>query len=437
MSEKPQNDTSADPPAAPAAPASRDNNNNNNRRTRRTIYRWIKRIVLTALAVMAAGALVIAFLPKPVPVDVATAARGPMEVAVREDGKTRIKHRYELSAPISGNLLRIEHRPGDEIETGAPVARIVPAIPPLLDARTRAEAEARLDAALAAQRQAAVHVERARTANELAAKEAQRQRDLGARAAVAQAAVDRAVFEERVSEEDLASARFATKVATHQVAVARAALGRLQGKKAASGTTEEIAIEAPVNGSVLRVYQESEAVVPAGKPLLEVGDPRSLEVVVDVLTRDAVHISPGAAAAIERWGGDEDIAAHVRRIEPSAFTRLSALGVEEQRVNVLVDFDAPYETWSALGDGYRVEVSITIWKADDVLTVPVSAVFRHGEDWAVYVAEGGVATLTPVEVGRRNQNRAQILSGIRDGTTVVVHPSDRVQDGVTITPRHQ
>lgn len=428
---RPGDTAAAQDPGARAAPRRQ------NRRAWRTAGRWVKRVVLIALALAALAALVVAFLPKPVTVDLAAATRGPMRVAVREDGKTRVEHRYVISAPIGGNLLRIDLEPGDAVAADQVLARIVPAIPPLLDERTRAEAGARLNVALAAQRQATAQADAARAAHELARREADRYRALGDRKAMAQQAVDRAVFEERARSEALASAEFAVKVAAHQASMARAALGRMQGPRGKQAEAEEIALAAPIAGQVLRVLQESETVVPAGQVLLEVGDPDALEVVVDVLTRDAVHIVPGAAVTVERWGGDQPIRAHVHRVEPSAFTRLSALGVEEQRVNVIIDFDDPPEAWKALGDGYRVEVAITIWAADDVLTVPVSAVFRHGDAWAVYVDQGGHARLTPVEVGRRNQDRAQILAGLDAGTRVIVHPSDRVQDGVELLARHQ
>jgi HlyD family secretion protein len=407
------------------------------RRARRTLGRWLKRIVLVALAAAALGALVVAFLPKPASVDLAEAARGPMRVSVREDGKTRVEHRYVISAPIAGNLLRIDLDPGDPVTTGQVLARIVPAIPPLLDARTRAEAGARLQVALASQRQAGAQAEAARVAHELAGREAERYRALGARNAMSQEAVDRAVYEARARAEDLASAEFAVKVAANQVGMARAALGRMQGPGGQQASAEELALESPIAGQVLKVFQESETVVAPGQTLIEVGDTAELEVIVDVLTRDAVHIAPGASVTIERWGGDRPLAAHVHRVEPSAFTRLSALGVEEQRVNVIIDLDDPPAEWAALGDGYRVEVAITVWAADDVLSVPVSAVFRHGDAWAVYVDQGGVAKLTPVEVGRRNQDRAQIVSGLDAGARVVVHPSDRVTDGVELLARHQ
>jgi HlyD family secretion protein len=391
--------------------------------------------MLVALALGALAWLVMAFQPKPVSVDLAEATRGPMRVTVREDGKTRVEHRYVISAPIHGNLLRIDLEPGDPVAADQVLARIVPAIPPLLDERTRAAASAQLNVALAAQRQAGAQAEAARAAHELARREADRYRALGDRKAMAQEAVDRAVFEERARSEALASAEFAVKVAAHQVGMARAALGRMQGPGGKRAQADEMALASPIAGQVLRVLQESETVVAAGQVLLEVGDPDALEVVVDVLTRDAVHIVPGAPVAVERWGGDQPIQAHVHRVEPSAFTRLSALGVEEQRVNVIIDFDDPPEAWKKLGDGFRVEVAIEVWGAEDVLTVPVSAVFRHGDTWAVYVDQGGYARLTPVEVGRRNQDSAQILSGLEAGARVIVHPSDRVQDGVALLAR--
>jgi HlyD family secretion protein len=439
MSTSPARETNARPgdAAAAQAPGGVTAPRRQNRRAWRTAGRWIKRVALLALGLGALAALVIAFLPKPVTVDLAAATRGPMRVSVREDGKTRVEHRYVISAPIAGNLLRIDLEPGDPVAPDQVLARIVPAIPPLLDARTRAETDARLNVALAAQRQAAAQAEAARAAHGLAQREAERYRALGDRKAMAQEAVDRAVFQERARSEELASAEFAIKVAAHQASMARAALGRMQGPGGKRAQADEIALASPLAGQVLRVLQESETVVPAGKELLEVGDPDALEVVVDVLTRDAVHIVPGAAVTVERWGGDQPIRAHVHRVEPSAFTRLSALGVEEQRVNVIIDFDDPPEAWAALGDGFRVEVAITIWSADDVLTVPVSAVFRHGDAWAVYVDQGGYARLTPVEVGRRNQDRAQIVSGLEAGARVIVHPSDRVKDGVELLARHQ
>ena len=409
----------------------------NHRRTRRTLGRWVKRIALIALAAAALGAMVMAFLPKPVSVDLAAAARAPMRVTVREDGKTQVKHRYIISSPIAGNLLRIDLEPGAPVADEQVLARIVPTIPPLLDARTRAEAGAGLNVALASQRQAAAQAEAARVAHEMAAREAQRYTRLGARNAMSQEAVDRAVYEERARAEDLASAEFAVKVAANQVAMARAALGRMQGPGGQAASTDEIALASPIAGQVLKVFQESATVVAPGQMLIEVGDTHALEVLVDVLTRDAVHIVPGAAVTIERWGGDAPLQAHVRRVEPSAFTRLSALGVEEQRVNVVIELDEPPTVWAALGDGYRVEVAITVWATDDALTVPVSAVFRHGDAWAVYVDQGGLAMLTPVEVGRRNQDRAQILSGLDAGARVVVHPSDRVTHGVELLARRK
>ena len=409
------------------------------RGARRAAVRWIKRGVLALVALALAVAAVVAMLPKPVPVDLAEATGGPMRETVSEDGKTRVRDRYTVSAPITGNLLRLTLQPGDPVETGAVLARIVPMVPPLLDARTRAEAAARLAAAQASHRQAQAQVARARTALEHARREAERQRALAAKNAVPAVTVDQAAFEERARAEELTAAEFGTRVAAQQVASARAAQGMLRGETQTNGDGPQLAIKAPVSGHVLRVLREDEGLVQAGTPLLELGDPASLEVVVDVLTTDAVHIRPGAPVSIVRWGvgmGDEQaLAAHVQRVEPSAFTRVSALGVEEQRVNVLIDIDAPRERWAALGDGFRVEAEITTWEAPDVLSVPASAVFRSGDDWAVFALRDGTARLVPVTIGHRNGARMQILTGLDAGDQVVLHPGDRVTEGADIEQR--
>lgn len=411
------------------------------RRGGRTAMRWLKRLVLAAVAAGLVATVVVAMLPQPVAVDLDTVTRGPMRVTVDEDGKTRVEHRYTISAPLTGNMLRLGLRPGDAVAAEQVLARIVPTAPPLLDARTRAEAEARLAAAMAAHRQTQAEVGRARVAHEHARREAARQRNLAAHNAAPQMAVDQAAFEERARAEELTAAELGVKVAAQAVVSARAALGLLQGRGQgkAPGGVQELAITAPVSGQVLRVLREDEGPVQAGTPLVELGDPASLEVVVDVLTADAVRIQPGAAVSLVRWSAHDDgaqaLAAHVHRVEPSAFTRISALGVEEQRVNVVIDIDAPREQWQALGDGFRIETRIVVWEAADVLTVPASAVFREGERWAVYRVQDGIAHLMPVEVGQRNDARVQITSGLDAGDRIVLHPGDRIVEGVEVVPR--
>jgi HlyD family secretion protein len=386
------------------------------------------------LAVAAAallGLVVYAWLPKPVPVDFDRVTRGSMRVTVDEDGRTRVKDRHVVSAPLAGNLGRIELDPGAEIERGQILARIVPLAAPLLNERSRAAAAARVAAADAALQQSRAAIDRAEAAHEFAKTEAERQRRLEERGSASRAAVDRAELELRTRREELTSARFGRRVAAYERRMAEAALGRLDAGEAG----DQLEVPSPVDGKVLKVMQESEGVVQAGTPLLEVGNPAALEIVVDVLTTDAVHVEPGDRVEIIRWGGDGALQAHVARVEPSAFESVSALGVTEQRVNVVIDLDSPREQWKALGDGFRVEANIVIWQGDDVLTVPASAVFRHEQGWAVYRVEDRLAELVPVTIGKRNGSVAEVKEGLAEGETVILHPSDRVRGGIEVTRR--
>jgi HlyD family secretion protein len=320
------------------------------------------------------------------------------------------------------------------VKTGDVVARLLPMAAPLLDPRSRAQASTRVEAARAAGRQAHSTIARTRTALEMSQREVARLRQLHAQGAASDRTLEQAELETRAAAEALASAELGAKVADHDLKMAQSALG-LWDEKAGSSEHGPMELRAPADGVILRVIAESEGVVQPGTPLLEIGDPKALELVVDVLTTDAVQIERGARAYVERWGGDETLEAHVSLVEPSAFTRLSALGVEEQRVNVVLDLDAPHERWSMLGDGYRVEVRIVIWEAKDKLLAPVSAVFRHGKGSAVYVLQKDVVRVTKVEVGRGNDEQVEILSGASEGTKVVTHPSDQLEDGSQVRPR--
>jgi len=398
---------------------------------KRSFVKWLKRSLWIGAALGLLAMIVVAFLPKPVLVDVALVERGPLRVTVDEDGRSRVSDRYVLSAPLTGNLGRIELDPGDPVSEGAVLARLVPLARPLMDAQSRAEAEARVAASAAQLRQARASVERGRAALTFAETQVGRHQRLVQRGTLAQEALDRVELERRSRREELTSAEFGVRVAAHQLEMARAALGRFdQGEDAG----EQMEVTSPIEGQVLRVMHESAGVVQAGTPLLELGDPSHLEIAVDVLTSDAVQIEPGQRVIVERWGGDP-LDAHVRLIEPSAFTRTSALGVEEQRINVVIDLDSPREAWQRLGDGYRVETQIVIWEEADVLRVPANAVFRHAGGWAVYAIEGGVARLTPVETGRRNGLEVQILGGVEEGDSLVAHPSDQVTDGISVEAR--
>ncbi len=420
--------TDPSPPSAPLLPAA---DRAPQRPRSRAARRWLRRGVGALAAAGLVALIVVASLPSPVPVDVAAAVRGRLEVTVDEDGRSRVKDRYVVSAPLTGNLARIELEPGDAVEAGAVLARLVPLAAPMLDARARSTGEAQVAAAAAAQRQAAAQIERARAALEFARREAAQQRALRAGGAATDRDVERAELDERTAQAELTSAEFGARVAAYELATANAALGRLKGGKS-SGDEQEV--RSPVSGRVLRVVTRNEGVVQAGSPLVEIGDPRALEVTVDILTSDAVLVRPGCAVRLEHWGGPP-LAGRVRLVEPSAFTRVSSLGVEEQRVNVVIELTDPYPVWESLGDGYRIEARIVTWSADDALTVPMSAVFRHGDGWAAYEVEGDRARLRPVEIGHRTDTRVEITGGLAEGDRVITHPSDRVADGVAVKAR--
>ena len=396
------------------------------------LRKWIRR-GLIALAVLAVvGLIVVAWIPNPVEVEVATVTRGPLVVTVNEDGRTRVKDRYLVSAPITGSLARLDLEAGDTIEEGQVLARLVPLPPPLLDSRTRAEAKARVDAAIAARRQSQAAINRARFQRDFAKQESARALAVVKQGGLARSDADRAVSTYRGSEEDLRSAEFGGRVAEHQLTLAQTALMQLTGK---GEEGEQLDIISPVAGQILKVFQESEGVAPGGTAIVEVGDPAALEVVVDVLSQDATRIPAGAKTTIERWGGKNSLLGHVRVVEPSAFTKLSALGVEEQRVNVIIDMDDDRELWSNLGDGYRVEARISVWEGEDVLKVPASAVFRSDETWATFVVEEGTAVVRTVELGETNGLETEVLSGLEEGDAVIAYPSDSVRDGVSVKAR--
>jgi HlyD family secretion protein len=402
------------------------------RDSHRTLARRVRRALLGAAIGAAAVGAVLALRPRPVPVDLGHASRGPLAVAVEESGKTRVKDRYVVSAPTTGSLSRVVVEPGDPIAEGDVLAELAPAVSPLLDPRARAEAEARLGAALSALGQARAQASRSAAALELSERELARARKLATSGVVPRQPLDQAEFDARMRADEHASAVFAAKVAAEDVRMANASLRR--GSDRAT-RDHHVDVIAPVSGRVLRVFQKSAGVVPAGTPLVEVGDPAALEVVVDLLTTAAVQVSPGTPVVIQGWGGDGPLAGRVRLIEPSGFTRPSALGVDEQRVNVIVTLTDPRPRWAALGDGYRVDARLVLWQAADVLKVPQGALFRHGDGWGVFRVDGGRATLATVSVGHRGDTEAEILSGLAPGEMVAVHPGERVQSGARVEAR--
>ena len=391
-----------------------------------------QRLLLVAFAALVLGAIVYAFLPQPIPVETARVARGPLQVTVDHEGRTRVKERYVISAPLSGRLLRVELHPGDPLRAKETlVASIEPSDPALLDPRARAEAEARVKAAEAAKRRAIPALDRARVASKQAKTELDRAQKLYVQGAMSHQELDNAELKSMTADEDLKAAEFSVQIATFELEQAQAVLSG--GKDQTAGTPFEI--RSPVNGELLRVFQESENFVQSGTRLLEIGDPHDLEMEIDVLSSDGVKIKPGDKVLVEHWGGEAPLLGRVRLVEPSAFLKVSALGVEEQRVNVIADFVDPPEKRRTLGDAYRIEARIVISEADNVLKVPVSALFRRGEQWAVFVVDRGRALLRPVKIRRRNDLEAEVLSGVSENETVLVHPSDKIQNMTRIQKR--
>ncbi len=403
------------------------------RKKNRTLRRWLGRAVALIVAAVVVAAIAYSVRPKPQRVDVAEVTKGSLGITLDDDGRTRVRNRYVVSAPISGRVLRTSLTPGDEIKEGQVLATFVPIQTPLLDGRTMAEAEARAHGASAAVKRAIASVEGARTALDLAKTDAARASSLSGEGAIPKAELDRATGAVRLRTADLATAEFTLQVARHDEALANVVLGR--SKPGDKTKAESITVTAPAKGRVLRVFQESEGVVAPGTPLLEIGDPANLEIVVDVLTSDAIRVRERQEATIHRWGGDK-LSAHVRRVEPSAVTKVSALGVEEQRVNVLLDLDDPPAQWSALGDGYRVEVAITIETFADTTLVPIGALFRKGPATAAFVIDAqGFARERTVELLGQGEREAAVASGLEPGDRVVLHPSDRIKDGTRVEAR--
>ena len=391
-----------------------------------------RRTIRIGLVVLGVAAVAVwAFRPRPVPADFAAVARGPLEVTAEEEGRTRVRERYVVSAPLPGRMRRIELEPGDPVVAGrTALAEFLPADPVLLDARTRAELEARVRAAESALEGA--RADRARIGADFAfaQSELKRSRELVAGRVIAPRELESAERQAESLRSALQSAEFAARTAQHEVEVARA--GLLQSR---SASRAPMLLRSPIDGVVLRRLQESETVVATGQPLVEVGNVKDLEIVSDLLSSAAVNVSPGQRVYIDQWGGPRSLRGRVRRVEPSGFTKISALGVEEQRVNAIIDFDEPPDVWRALGDGYRVEVRIVVWSRDDVLKVPASSLFRYETKWAAYKVENGIVRRRPVNVGQQNGLEAEILDGLAAGDEIVVYPSDAIGDGVRVTRR--
>jgi len=397
----------------------------------------MKRLIFwgSLVALLVIG-LAFAFRPRAIVVDLTEARRGELIVTINDEGRTRVHDIYVLSAPVAGHMRRVDLHAGDVVVARETiVAEIEPIDPAFLDPRSEAQAIADVRAAESAEALARATVEQAEAELDFARREHDRATQLIEEGTISQRERDNAEREYRTKRAALATALAALDVRGYELERARAALVTPATTQARAEDCACVAIRAPIDGSVLRVLQQSEAVVTSGTPLVEIGDPRDLEIVVDLLSSDAVSVEAGQRVLIERWGGETALEGRVRLVEPYGFTKISALGIEEQRVNVIIDLMSPTEEWTRLAHGYQVELRIILWEAADALKLPMLALFRDGEDWAVFVESGGRAELRHVTLGRRSQLEFQVLDGLEDGERVVLHPSDRVQAGVRIAAR--
>lgn len=386
----------------------------------------VRRTVLTAVAVLAvAGAVLFFFRPAALLVETAQAARGPMEVTVNEQGETRVHDRFVISSPVAGRLMRVDLQDGDAVQQDEVVARIEP-VP--LNQREREEVYARVQAAEAALRQAKAREAHAQKDLEQIRRDRGRAEQLAKDGVISAQALEQARTADLTATDELHAAESSVQQAISEEKIARAGLLGTN----VSGNPPLIELHSPIQGRVLRVVEKSERVVSMGAPIVILGDSKKIEIVTEVLSTDAVKIHPGDSVWIDGWGGNHPLRARVRLVEPYGFTKISALGVEEQRVNIISDFVEAHEV---LGDGYRVETHVVIWSTKGVLRAPISTVFRRGKGWSVFVVTGNRARVRDVEIGHRNESEVEILSGLREGEQLVDHPPSELSDGMRVRTR--
>lgn len=395
--------------------------------------RWV---IWGVFATVLIAGLAYAFRPQPIPVDLASVAVGPLVVTVDEEGETRVRDVFEVSAPVAGRVRRIDAEVGDPVVADQTmVAEIEPIDPTLLDLRSEAQAQAALRAAEANKALAEAELVEAEAEFEFAEAELQRARRLIRAETISEQALDDAERRHKATRAAVATAKARLQVRHFELERAQAQLMSPVHTRAAHDVCDCVPLLAPVHGRILRVLHKSEGVVAAGEPLVEIGDPTDLEIVIDFLSSDAVNIAPGQRVIIEQWGGRAALSGRVRLVEPSGFTKVSALGIEEQRVNVIVDFTSPPAEWQRLGHGYQVTVRVVLWEGSDVRKLPLTALFRNGGEWAVFVEEDGRARLRMIKLGQRTGLEAEVIEGAEPGERVVVSPSDRISDGVRIRSR--
>jgi HlyD family secretion protein len=397
---------------------------------------WPRRLLYTVLVLGIGGGLAYAFREQPRAVDMAEVSRGDMRVTLDGEGRTRVRDVYVVSAPVGGRKLRISQKVGAPVLAGKTVlAAIEPNDPSFLDVRSEAEAAARIKAAEAASALANADLKRFQAELDFAHADHKRATELVKRGTISTRDLERADLAVRTREAAVSTAEAGRRVKRYQLETARAALIDPSETGGARSGGCCVQVRSPVDGQVLRVLVESESVVQAGAPLVEIGDPGRLEIIVDLLSSDAVQVRVGDEVLIDEWGGDTVLPGTVRHIEPAGFTKISALGIEEQRVNVLIDLTGPSEAYARLGHGFRVETNIVIWRAKDILLLPMSALFRSDDDWAVFSVAAGKAALRRVRIGHTNGTHAELLDGLGSGDKIIEHPSDIIVDGSLVVAR--
>ncbi len=395
---------------------------------------WRRWLVVFALLGVVAFSVAYGFRPSPVLVDAGRVTRGPLQATVEEEGMTRVADRFVVSSPVAGIARRIDLEVGDAVAKGRSLVVVEPLQAGALDPRSRAEALARVAAAEAALAAAGENAREASAQDGYAQTRLGRTRSLFEAGLVTRDALDQAETEGGRAQAARRSAEFAVQVARHNLEAARTAL-RYSAAEGPAPPPGAFSVRSPVAGRVLAIPHKSAGVVSPGQPLIEIGDPAALEVEVEVLSADAVRLKPGMRVLFDRWGGDLPLEGRVRVVEPAGFTKVSALGVEEQRVHVIAVIVSKPAGGGRLGDGYRLEARFILWEGRDVLQVPAGALFRHGDGWAAFAIEKGRARIRPVGIGHRGSLGAEVVSGLSAGETVVVHPGDAVRDGVRVRPR--
>ncbi len=400
------------------------------------VSKLLRRIAMLVISVFAIALAWFFLRPAPLPVDVASISAGPLVVTASEDGITRIRERYEVSTPLAGRVLRLTLNVGDSVTADETIlARMEPTHPDLLDPRAVAQAQARVMAAQRRLEIARLQLETAKAEAEHAETERVRIYQLRNQDAVSETELNEATLAARLKSDAQRTAEYAIEIADYELELERSALLLTKADGSTAVANMELEIRAPINGRILRILHENTAVVPAGTVLMEIGDPQDLEILVDVLSRDAVRIKPGASVRILRWGGDAPLHGSVRYVEPSGFTKFSALGVEEQRVNVVIDLIEAADNRQSLGDAYRVEAEITLWQAESVLRIPTHSLFRVGDKWAAFFVRDGLAIQREVKIGQMNDREAELIDGAIVGETVIEYPGDNVRSGIRVQPR--